>query len=212
MSGSSWLERLTHKVIFEGEAFGEEAMVNSRGFCRGQCSRNSTGAMALTPSMAQNSHILQHSCDPCNSFSASGSAISFPMHSRAAGSSIFGCSAINIFFVGARAKSQYLAKASPKVHGVGKGCLMAVPGGFSAVGCRVIHMPKCAGVKPMSFTAASTSAGSFSGSRLSVPPSLYSFKFPSASISTSTVARPCSGSGFCRSSRTFVTLALPASK
>mmetsp|Transcript_9453 Transcript_9453/g.27317 ORF Transcript_9453/g.27317 Transcript_9453/m.27317 type:complete len:216 (+) Transcript_9453:1006-1653(+) len=212
MSGSSWLVRLTHKVMRCGVALGDEAMVNSRGFCRGQCSKKSSGSMVFTPSIAQNSCILQHNLAPCNTFSASTSASSLATQSRAACSLNFGCRAVSIFFVGARVKSQYFDKASPNVHGVGNGRLMVVPCALPAGGTNVIHLLRSAGVKPINCTAASTSAGSFSGNKLKVPPVLYSLRLPVASNSTSTVARPASGFGFCLSSRTFATLVFSASK
>mmetsp|Transcript_57322 Transcript_57322/g.148943 ORF Transcript_57322/g.148943 Transcript_57322/m.148943 type:complete len:318 (-) Transcript_57322:701-1654(-) len=102
----SWLVRLTHSAILSGNALGDEAIVNSRAFCRGQCSRNSLASMEAMPSMDQNSCMRQQSGAAPSALTASASASSLPSLSRAAGSLSVGCTADSIFLVGARARSQ----------------------------------------------------------------------------------------------------------
>mmetsp|Transcript_33829 Transcript_33829/g.89669 ORF Transcript_33829/g.89669 Transcript_33829/m.89669 type:complete len:383 (+) Transcript_33829:679-1827(+) len=168
-SGRMWLVRLTQRVIFVGAALGDDAIVNSRGFCRGQCRRNSCRSRPATPSRLQNSCILQHRGAACSNFSASASARSFTTCSAAWPVS-FGCMAWSIFFVGARPRSQYRERAWPIVHGVGKGRLIFALDGPSA-GRKVMTLLASAGFSPRRAMQASTSAGSLSGSTERVPPS-----------------------------------------
>jgi len=145
-------------------------MVNSRGFCLGQWSRKSLRLMppAETPSSFQNSGILRQSAEACSSFNASGSARSLPRCSLAAVSFSFGCSAASIFLVGALPRSQYLARASRMVQGVGKGFLTFTP--LPSAATKVTNLARSASTRPKNGSMAATSAGSLSGSMESVPP------------------------------------------
>mmetsp|Transcript_48328 Transcript_48328/g.142618 ORF Transcript_48328/g.142618 Transcript_48328/m.142618 type:complete len:238 (+) Transcript_48328:781-1494(+) len=170
-SGRPWLVRLTQRVILVGAALGDDAIVNSRAFCRGQFRRKASRAPGrlVTPSRLQNSCILQQRGEACSSFSASASARIFATCSAAWPSS-FGCMAWSIFFEGVRARSQYRERAWPSVHGVGKGRLIFACDGPS-FGEKVMAIFRSAGFTPRRAMQASTSAGSLSGSTESVPPS-----------------------------------------